>query len=134
MGSLRQSSPPAGGVPPYRATVVTLAPELALVSISGDLDLYTEPRLSESLAAADQLGETSTVILDLSGVAFLDSTICGVLVREAKRRGQAGGELVLVGNGSPATKALELTGINRVMRLFPTLDDALESRLKVDVF
>jgi len=112
-------------VPLYRATAADLGSGLALVSVSGELDLYTEPELTNSLASA----EAATVVLDLSGVSFLDSTICGILVGEAKRRRGAGGELVLVGNGSHATQALELAGIDRVVRLFPTLHDALGSLL-----
>lgn len=108
---------------PYRATVADLGSGLALVSVSGELDLYSEPELTHSLSSA----EPATLVLDLSGTSFLDSTICGVLVGEAKRRRGAGGELVLVGNGSRATHALELAGIDRVVRLFPTLHGALES-------
>jgi anti-sigma B factor antagonist len=128
MGTSRTSLGSTNGVLPYRATVAELGPDVALVSVSGELDLYAEPELSHSLAAADELGAT-TVVVDLSGVSFLDSTICGVIVREARRRNEAGGELVLVGNGSQATQALELAGIDRVVRLLPTLHSALETLL-----
>ena len=74
--------------------------------------------------------EAGTVILDLSGVSFLDSTICRVVVSEAKRRHRAGGELVLFDNGSRATQAIELAGIDRVVRLFPTFRGALGSLLE----
>jgi anti-anti-sigma factor len=110
---------------PYRATDAELGSGLTLVSVSGELDLYHEEELKHSLSSA----EAPTVVLDLSGVSFLDSTICGLLVAEAKRRHRAGGELVLVGNGSRATQAIELAGIHRVVRLFPTLHGALESLL-----
>ena len=81
------------------------------------------------LVAADPVTLRISLALDLSGVSFLDSTICGILVGEAKRRRRAGGELVLVGNGSRATKTLELAGIDRVVRLFPTLQGALDALL-----
>jgi anti-sigma B factor antagonist len=116
------------GVLPYRATAADLGSDLALLSVSGELDLYVEPELGHSLASVDGMGAT-TVVVDLSGAAFLDSTICGLFVGEAKRRRDAGGELVLVGNGSRAIQALELAGIDRVVRVFPTLHLALESLL-----
>src|SRR3954467_1789607 len=94
---------------PYRSTVAELGSGLALVSVSGELDLYNEPALSRSLASA----EAPTVVLDLSGVSFLDSTICGLLVGEAKHRRRAGGELVLVGNGSRAPKKPRAAGGGR---------------------
>jgi anti-sigma B factor antagonist len=122
-----ESTPPRSvrTVLPYRSTVAELGSGLALVSVSGELDLYDEPALSRSLASA----EAPTVVLDLSGVSFLDSTICGLLVGEAKHRRRAGGELVLVGNGSRATKTLELAGVDRVVQLFPTLQSALDAML-----
>lgn len=89
----------------------------------GELDLHNEADLRQSLASA----EAGTAILDLSGASSLDSAICGVLVGEAKPRHRAGGELVLVGNGSHATQAIELAG---VVRLFSTLSGALDSLLE----
>lgn len=118
----------SANVLPFRATVAQLDPRSVLVSVSGELDLYAEPSLRESLDAADRLGVTS-LLVDLSGVSFLDSTICGVLVGEAKRRSRDGGELVLVSNGAPASRALELAGIDRVVRVFPTLHSALTAQL-----
>ena len=116
-----------GSVLPYRATVAELTSGLALVSVSGELDLHDEAELRQSLAST----EAGTVIVDLSGVSFLDWTICGVLVGEAKRRHRAGAELVLVvDKGSAATRAIELTGIDRAVRLFRTLRGALDSLLE----
>jgi anti-sigma B factor antagonist len=114
---------------PYRATVAELGNELVLVSVSGELDLYVEPDLRASLVSADGV-PGSTVIVDLSGVSFLDSTICGLLVAEARRRRAARGELALVSNGSHVTRALEVAGIDRVVPLYPTLHDALEALLE----
>jgi len=115
-------------VPPFRATVAELGNDLALVSVSGELDLFVQPDLRDSLAAADRLG-VHTVVVDLSGVSFLDSTICGALVGEAKRRQAAGGELILVTNGPPTSRVLEVAGIDRVIPTFATLHGALQELL-----
>jgi anti-sigma B factor antagonist len=115
-------------VVPFRATVAELGNGLGLVSVSGELDLYAEPELRASLGSADG-HRTETVVVDLSGVSFLDSTICGVLVSEAKRRRSNGGDLVIVTNGSRATSVLGVAGIDGVITLFPTLHDALQALL-----
>src|SRR3954454_1299349 len=93
-----ESTPPRSvrTVLPYRSTVAELGSGLGLVSVSGELDLYDETALSRSLASA----EAPTVVLDLSGVSFLDSTICGLLVGEAKHRRRARGERALLGHGA----------------------------------
>jgi anti-anti-sigma factor len=116
------------GLPPFRATVADLGNGVGLVSISGELDLFVQPEVRDSLAAADELG-VRTVVVDLSGVSFIDSTICGLLVGEAKRRRGGGGDLVLVTNGPPTSRVLEVAGIDRLIETFPTLHAALQEML-----
>lgn len=115
-------------VPPFRATVAEIGQDIALVSISGELDLYVERELREALAAADKLG-TPTVVVDLNGVSFMDSTVCGILVGEATRRRHEGAELVLVSNRNRASRVLEVAGIDRVIAVHPTLHAAFKDLL-----
>ena len=109
-------------LPPFRTTLAELSSDLGLLSVSGELDLYVAEDLRESFARAQGL---PSLVVDLSGVSFLDSTICGVLVGEAKRR-RGTGELVLVKNGSHATRVLDVAGLDRFIRIFPTLQNALD--------
>jgi anti-sigma B factor antagonist len=113
---------------PFRATVAEIGGRIALVSVSGELDLYVERQLNEALEAAELLG-APVVVVDLSGVVFMDSTVCGILVAEAKRRRRVDGELVLVSNGSRATKVLEVAGIDQLISVHPTLHGAFEQLL-----
>lgn len=115
-------------VPPFRATVAEIGHDFALVSVSGELDLYVERELREALAAADKLG-TPTVVVDLNGVSFMDSTVCGILVGEATRRRHEGAELVLVSNRNRASRVLEVAGIDRVIAVHPTLHAAFKDLL-----
>jgi anti-sigma B factor antagonist len=115
-------------VPPFRATVAEIGQDIALVSVSGELDLYVERELREALAAADKL-PSPTVVVDLSAVSFMDSTVCGILVGEAMRRRREGGELVLVSNRNRARRVLEVAGIDAVIPVHPTLHAAFKSLL-----
>jgi anti-sigma B factor antagonist len=113
-------------IPPFRATVAEIAERIALVSVSGELDLYADRDLRDALEAAAGLG-LGTIIVDLSGASFLDSTACGTLVGEAKRQRAAGGELVLVASGKCAGRVLQVAGIDRVVAVHPTLHSAIQS-------
>lgn len=115
-------------IPPFRATVAEIAERIALVSISGELDLYVDEELQDALRAASLLG-FETVIVDLSGVTFMDSTACGTLLAEAKRLRSDGGELVLVASRNRAGRVLQVAGIDRVVPLHPTLHAAIQSLL-----
>lgn len=68
---------------------------------------------------------TSTIILDLSEVTFLDSMALGVLVGAAKRARADGGELRLVVPGTSIRRILEVTLLDRVFPLDRTLAESL---------
>jgi len=93
-----------------------------ILRVAGELDLHTSPLLQERLA--DMLGDgVSRLALDLQDVGFMDSSSLAVLVTVLKRLRERNGEMTLLGvNGSPL-KVLALTGIDRVMTMYPTADD-----------
>jgi anti-sigma B factor antagonist len=115
-------------IPPFRATVAEVGGQIALVSVSGELDLYVENELRDTLASAARL-DVSTVVVDLSGVSFLDSTACGILVAETKRLRHVGKGLVLVSNGNFAAGVLGVAGIDQIVPVYPTLHAAFQRLL-----
>ena len=108
----------------FRAAVASLTRELALVSVSGELDLHTAGCLEARIEEADTVG-AGTVLVDLSEISFIDSSALEVLVRESKRLESRGHSLVLVTNDPRTRRILEVTGLDRVLRAYPTLQDAL---------
>ena len=108
----------------FRTAVASLTGGLALVSVWGELDLYTAERLRDRIGEAGALG-ADTVLVDLSEVSFVDSTSLAVLVQETKRLEGRGHSLVLVTNDPRTRRVVEVSGLNRVLRTFATLQDAL---------
>jgi anti-anti-sigma factor len=108
----------------FRAAVASLTRELALVSVSGELDLHTAGCLQARIEEADIVG-AGTVLVDLSEISFIDSSALEVLVRESKRLEGRGHSLVLVTNDPRTRRILEVTGLDRVLRAYATLQDAL---------
>jgi anti-sigma B factor antagonist len=115
-------------IAPFRATVAEIGGRVALVSVSGELDLYVEQELREALAAGAKL-DSPMVVVDLSGVSFMDSTVCGILVAETKMLRRRGADLMLVSNGNRSARVLEVAGIDQVIRVYPTLHAAFQELL-----
>ena len=115
-------------VPPFRATIAEIGSRIALVSLSGELDLYVERELRDALESAELIG-APTMVVDLSGVSFMDSTVCGILVAEAKRRRGDHGELVLVSNGARTSRVLKVSGIDQIVSVHPSLHAAFQELL-----
>ncbi|MGI6035782.1 MAG: STAS domain-containing protein [Limnochordia bacterium] len=98
-----------------------------LVTVKGELDLLTAPFFR---AQVDQELETferlSSLILDLGKVDFIDSSGLGAILGRYKRIRQRGGKLLLVNAQPQVQKILELSGLDKIMPLFPNAERALE--------
>ena len=93
-----------------------------VISVAGEIDLYTAPKLQAELAAA-LTADPARLIVDMSGVDFCDSTGINVLLAAHRHARERGGELQLAGPGSATRKVLQVTGLESV---FTVLDDPVQ--------
>ena len=99
-----------------------------VLTLAGELDLYSAPELERALAESLDAG-ARTIVLDMLGVTFLDSTGLGVVTGAAKRARSAGGELVLVIDRQDVLRVFRITGLDRFLTLRPSLAAALGETL-----
>jgi anti-sigma B factor antagonist len=71
--------------------------------------------------------DAPTMILDLSGVPYLDSSGLGSLVSACTTCVKAGRRFALTGVNQRVQKVFEITKVEHVLLVFPTLADALEA-------
>ncbi len=96
----------------------------AVVTATGELDLYTAPRLQAALAGLLR-EEVTRVVVDLSGVEFCDSTGMNVLLSAMKRLKEQGGALELAAPRPAVQRILQVTGLDTVFtvtKAAPVLD------------
>jgi anti-sigma B factor antagonist len=84
--------------------------EPLVVIVRGEVDLATSPQLESSVQDAFA-GAPSSVILDLEGLAFIDSSGLRVLVSLSEEARSRGATLVLRNVPRHAQRVLELTGL-----------------------
>jgi anti-sigma B factor antagonist len=97
--------------------------------VSGEVDVYSAPSLKESIMDLLDSG-ANTVVVDLTGVAFLDSTGLGALVEARTATAGAGGALPLVCNQERIIKLFTITGLDEVFAIHSTVDEAVASLAK----
>jgi anti-sigma B factor antagonist len=104
-----------------------------VLSVSGELDLGTAPRLEQPLEAA-LAADGSGVLIDLSRCEFIDSTGIALLVRAWQRldSGPAGnggdqGRFALCGLNDQVRRLLELSGLADSLSIHPSRDEALRA-------
>jgi len=98
--------------------------DVCMMTLEGEVDVYTAPRLKESLIAQIESG-CSRIIVDLEGVGFIDSSGLGVLVGGLRRAKERGGAIRLVCTRDNVLKIFRITGLDKVFAIFP---DAAEAR------
>ena len=102
-----------------------------VITITGELDIATSPKVRELLsdAARDQ---DKPLVIDLTTCDFVDSTGLATLLHGAKPAQNGESNVALVCVGGEVRKLLELTAIDRTIPVYETLDSAINAVLAED--
>ena len=104
---------------------VTVIRDVPVVTAPEEIDTGTAYGLRAALAAAAR-GQAA-VVVDMTRTRCCDAVGLHVLVRAHKRAASAGGELLLVTSSAEILRLFAITGIDRVIRNYASLDEALAS-------
>ncbi len=98
---------------------------VAVIALSGEVDVYTSPRVKQEIVDLLNAGTTKLVV-DLSGVEYLDSTGLGVLIGGLKRARERDGDLKLVCDNLRILRIFEITGLTKIFDIYRNESEALE--------
>lgn len=90
----------------------------ASLSLEGELDLATAAALEERLGELEENGSTH-LMLDLAGLAFIDSTGLRVLLQANARAKERGHELTLRPARETVQRVFEIAGAQEALRFEP---------------
>lgn len=93
-----------------------------VVRMGGEVDLYTAPDLKTTIYEILDSG-TNSIILDMTGLEFMDSSGLGVLVGTLKRVRSSGGSLCLICDRDNLLKVFSLTGLDKVFTIHANLEE-----------
>jgi anti-sigma B factor antagonist len=103
---------------------VTERDDWVVVTVAGEVDVATAPRFRELLIGQIADGHHH-VVVDMTWVDFIDSTGLGVLIGGLKRIRSHGGDLRLVIDDPRVLKVFDITGLDQIFTILPSLDAAL---------
>ncbi len=98
--------------------------DCAVLKISGEVDVFTAPKLREQVVDLAAKGVVH-IVADLSAVEFLDSTGLGVLVGGLKRLRTQDGSLALVMTTDRIARIFRITGLTAVFASHESVHDAI---------
>jgi anti-sigma B factor antagonist len=101
-----------------------IMPDITVVELIGKLALGRESHRIETLV--DDLAKrgSTRVIFDMSAVDYMDSTGLGMLALASGKLKESGGSLVIVAPGGKVLDQLNLTQINLIVKVCPTVEAA----------
>ncbi|NLG64527.1 MAG: STAS domain-containing protein [Actinobacteria bacterium] len=114
--------------PQFRVELAKPTPDVAIVALEGEVDIYSAPQFKEALLGGIDGGATN-IVVDLARVTFIDSTALGVLVSGAKRVRPKNGRLDIVCTDENITRIFEITGLDRIFGIHASREQALKASI-----
>jgi anti-sigma B factor antagonist len=94
-----------------------------VIAPRGELDVLTAADLRTAIGDVIQDGRAH-LVLDASGITFMDSTGIGVLVIALRRTRASGGSFAIAGAHGRTFRTFSLTGLDRVFSLYDSVEEA----------
>ena len=98
----------------------------SVVAVRGEVDLHTAPKVQYAIERAAQTD--GAVIVDMSGVAFMDSTALSALVRCNDSLHRTGTSLRLAAPSTAVERIFSVTGFRDYFDVFPSREAAIPER------
>lgn len=95
--------------------------DIVVCRAKGELDAFTVSQLRQALA---ELASSPRLVIDLSGVTFVDSAGLGALIGGIRRTRELGGDVAVACDRPVLIRLLRTTGFDRIVGLAETVDEA----------
>jgi anti-sigma B factor antagonist len=99
--------------------------DVCVVDVRGEIDLFTAPVFKDAVGVATERG--GHVIINLTGVNYMDSSGFGTLLSATKKLRPSGGSIHLVGCNDVIQRMLQITRLNTIFGMHASEDEAFKS-------
>ena len=95
-----------------------------VLDLTGEVDSYNSPRLRETMVSLIDQGNPE-LIVNMTGVDYIDSTGLGTLVGGLKRASEKNGAIRIICPNEQIYKVFNITGLVKVFPIFQNEQEAL---------
>lgn len=96
-----------------------------LVPLCGELDHHSAAKIKEEADRMLRSTNAVNIIFDFTGLTFMDSSGIGMLMGRYKKVRTLGGKVVAFGVNAQILRIMEMSGIDKIIKLTPDFDRAL---------
>jgi anti-sigma B factor antagonist len=104
-----------------------IAPDITVLEMNGRIILGNNARDVELKLAEALSDHARKIIFDLSGVTMLDSTGVGILVVSQAKIKKEGGELRIAGAIGVVGEILQMTSVDKIVHIYPSIAEAAKN-------
>ena len=111
---------------------IEIAGKTLVAHIDGELDQHSAANIRRELDKCLRKTGVSNLVLDFTGLQFMDSSGIGVIIGRYKIVRSIGGEVVVVSSSATVDRIITASGLKRIMSVCKTVPAAIK-KLKGDV-
>lgn len=104
---------------------VTERQGVTVVALKGEIDLENSPAARKVLL--DSIHSADHVLVDLSGITYIDSSGVASLVEALQSSRKTGTRFALVAASEPTRRVLELARLDKVFTMHDTVDAGIDA-------
>lgn len=93
-----------------------------MVALVGDLDSATADQLATEL---DDVGPAAHLVVDVSGLDFIDSTGLNILAVRGRSSSETGGSLVVAGAPEHIARVFDIVGLGESVGVEASVEEAM---------
>ena len=95
----------------------------------GELDAFTVSQFRQALA---EMASSKRLLIDMSGIPFVDSAGLGALIGGIRRTRELGGDVAVACNRPTLIRLLRTTGFDRIVTVVETIEEAVAALDKAE--
>ena len=107
----------------FKVSIDEHADAYSIVAVHGEVDLHTAPKVQYAIERGSEGVET--VVVDMAGVTFMDSTALSMLMRAKETLEQDGTSLRLTAPSGAVQRLFEVTGFGDYFEIYPSREEAV---------
>ena len=110
----------------FEVSIDEHAEAYSIIAVRGEVDLHTAPKFESAIERAARTNRT--VVVDMSGVAFMDSTALSALVGSKDSLQEQGTSLRLAAPSQAVERIFSVTGLRDYFDIFPSREAAIPAQ------
>jgi anti-sigma B factor antagonist len=107
----------------FKVSIDEHADAYSIVTVRGEVDLHTAPKVQYAIERGSE--DVTTVVVDMGGIAFMDSTALSTFMRAKESLEGRGVSLRLTSPSSAVERIFTVTGFGDYFDIYPSREAAI---------